>query len=44
MLTGWQTIGGKTYCFGDDGGMLTGWQQVGSTWYYLDENGNRVYY
>lgn len=37
MLTGWQTIGGKNYCFGDDGGMLTGWQQLDGVPCYLPD-------
>ena len=42
-LTGWQTIDGATYCFGDDGTPVTGWRGdlpgTSGTRCYLDETG-----
>ena len=38
-LTGWQTIDGYTYYFGEDGILRTGWQQVGSHTYYFGDDG-----
>ncbi len=39
MATGWQSIGGKWYYFGQSGKMATGWLQQGSKWYYLKSSG-----
>ena len=43
MLTGWQTIDGDTYCFGEDGSPISGWRSdlPGSdgSRCYLDETG-----
>lgn len=38
-LTGWQTIDGKRYHFGDDGTMVVGWMVLGEERYYFDEDG-----
>jgi|GEM_PF-2203759 len=39
-LTGWQTIGGETYCFDSSGVMQAGtWVQTGGKWYYLLADG-----
>ncbi len=39
-LTGWQTIGGETYCFDSSGVMQAGtWVQTGGKWYYLRADG-----
>lgn len=39
ILTGWQTIGGDTYCFLPDGRMLTGWINDNGSRFYLDGSG-----
>ena len=39
LLTGWQTIGGRTYHFGADGAMLTGWQDVDGYRAYFGQSG-----
>lgn len=38
MLTGWQTVEGNTYLFGESGAALRGWQKVNGTWYRLDDS------
>lgn len=38
MLTGWQTIDGKTYLLDTSGAALHGWQQIDGKWYRLDDS------
>ena len=42
-VTGWQTIHGHRYFFGEDGAMQTGWQPIsdgwGDDWYYFGDDG-----
>jgi len=42
-VTGWQTIHGDRYFFGEDGVMRTGWQPIsdgwGDDWYYFGDDG-----
>ncbi|MFP3514539.1 S-layer protein, partial [Peribacillus sp. SIMBA_075] len=42
MLTGLQSIKGKTYYFNENGTMVTGWKEVDNKWYYFNENGIKV--
>lgn len=43
-LTGWQSIGGKTYYFKQTqsltGVMFKGWKSIGGKWYYFKQTGN----
>ena len=39
MVTGWRTIAGLTYYFGNDGVLTNGWQKINGTWYYFDASG-----
>ena len=43
-LTGWQTIGGKVYCFDSNGGAFaSGWKQNSKgEWLFLSSNGSAV--
>ncbi len=38
MLTGWQTIDGKTYLLDASGAALRGWQQIDGKWYRFDDS------
>lgn len=42
LLTGWQVIDGRRYCFAEDGTPLTGWQEMDGRRYYFEENGAMV--
>ncbi len=39
ILTGWQTIDGRRYCFSPEGKPLTGWLNEAENRYYLNESG-----
>ena len=41
MITGWQDVDNKQYCFKNDGLMASGkWLEIGGKWYYFYADGS----